>query len=75
MPAVIISSTFTLGHLQANGTRYVTETHTWDSGLPPTMLEYGPVPGTVDYQAVANARAVRIMASKAESEFGEILGT
>ena len=34
--ASITASTFVLGHAQRNGTRYVTETHVWDSGLPPT---------------------------------------
>jgi hypothetical protein len=71
--AAIIASTFTLGHPQANGSRYVTETHTWDSGLPPTVLEYGPI-GVVDYQSIADARAVQLMASAAEAEFGRIIG-
>ena len=66
--ATITSSAYALGHQQANGTRYVTETHTWDGGLPPTVLEYGPVPDTVDYQAAANARAVQIMAAMADAE-------
>lgn len=72
--ASIISSTFTLGHAQADGRRYVTETHTWDSGLPPTVLEYGPVPDSVDHQAVANARAVVLMEQAAQSEFEGIVG-
>lgn len=71
--ATIISSTYSLGHLQANGTRYVTETHTWDSGLPPTVIEYGPVPDSTDYQAIANARAAQIMASLAEQEAEALL--
>lgn len=72
--ASIVSSTFVLGHRQRNGTRYVTETHTWDSGLPPTVIEYGPVPDTVDHQAVANARAAQIMEQAAQAEFEELLG-
>jgi hypothetical protein len=72
--ASIISSEFTLGHQQANGTRYVTETHTWDGGLPPTVLEYGPVPDTVDHQAIANARATQLMDQLAQQEFEEIIG-
>lgn len=73
--AQITASTYVLGHQQANGTRYVTETHTWDSGLPPTVLEYGPVAGTVDYQAVANARATQLMAGMAEQEAEQIIGS
>ncbi len=72
--ASIVSSTFVLGHAQRNGTRYVTETHTWDSGLPPTIIEYGPVPDTVNHQAVANARAVQLMEQAAQAEFEELIG-
>lgn len=71
--ASIISSTYVLGHAQANGTRYVTETHTWDSGLPATVIEYGPVPDTVNYQTVADARATQIMAQMADQEFEAFL--
>lgn len=71
--AAIVSSSFVLGHAQRNGTRYVTETHIWDSGLPPTVIEYGPVPDTVDHQAVANARAAQIMERAAQAEFEELL--
>ena len=71
--ASIISSSFTLGHAQANGARYVTETHTWDGGLPPTVLEYGPVPDTIDHQAIADARAAGLMTGQAEIEFGAII--
>lgn len=72
--ASIVSSTFILGHAQRNGARYVTETHTWDSGLPPTVIEYGPVPDTVDHQAVADARAAQIMEQMAQQEFEELIG-
>ena len=72
--ATIIASSFVLGHQQASGTRYVTETHTWDGGLPATVIEYGPVPDTVDHQAVANARAVQLMDQAAQQEFEEIIG-
>lgn len=71
--AAIISSAYALGHAQRNGTRYVTETHTWDTGEI-TTLEYGPVPDTVDYQAVANGRATRIMETRALQEFEELIG-
>lgn len=70
--SVIISSTFTLGHAQTNGTRYVTEMHTWDDDTY-TILEYGPVPDTVDHQAIANARAEQIMEQMAQQEFEEVL--
>jgi hypothetical protein len=69
----IVSSSYVLGHAQRNGTRYVTETHTWDGGLPPTVLEYGPVPDTVDYQAVADARAAQLEDQAAQQEFEEAL--
>lgn len=72
--AAIISSTFTLGHAQRDGTRYVTEAHTWDGGLPPTVIEYGPVPDTVDHQAVANARAAQLMEQAAQQEFEGLIG-
>ena len=68
MPAQIISSAFTLGTPQADGRVYVTEIHTWDSGLPPTIVEYGPVPATLDFQAIANARALIIMQAKRDEE-------
>lgn len=71
--AAIVASTFVLGHAQRNGTRYVTETHEWDDGNR-TVLEYGPVPDTVDYQAVANARAVQIMEQMAQQEFEGLIG-
>ena len=71
--ASIVSSTYTLGHAQRNGTRYVTETHVWDSGLPSTVVEYGPVLDTTDYQAVANARAVQLMEQAAQAEFEALL--
>lgn len=68
MPARIISSAFTIGSPQADGQVYVTEVHSWDSGLPPTFVSYGPVLASLDFQAVANARAAVIMQSKRETE-------
>lgn len=68
MPATIVSSTYTLGTPQANGTVYVTEIHTWDSGLAPTIREYGPVPAGLDFQAIADAQAIVIMQAKRDSE-------
>jgi len=66
--ALIVSSSFSLGHAQRNGTRYVTETHTWDDGAM-TVLEYGPVPDTVDHQLIANERANQITERLAQQEF------
>lgn len=68
MAATIISSTFTLGTPQADGTVYVTEVHTWDSGVPITTVEYGPVISTLDFQSIANARAPVLMQSKRDAE-------
>jgi hypothetical protein len=39
-----------------------------------TELEYGPVPDTVDYQAIANARAAQLEAQAAEQEFQGVIG-
>lgn len=68
MAAMIISSAYTIGTVQIDGRVFVTEIHTWDSGLQPTILEYGPVPPTLDFQAIANDRALVIMQSKRDEE-------
>jgi len=68
----IVSSTYTVGHAQRDGSRRVVERHTWDDGSV-TELEYGPVP-EVDYQAIANARAVRLQEQAAEQEFEGVIG-
>jgi len=71
----IISSTYAVGHAQANGSRYVTETHVWDTGDPPTVIEYGPVmTEALDLQAVANARAVQLQEQAAQAEFEALIG-
>ena len=67
--ATITSSTFALDNIQADGTRRWTEIHTWDGGVPQTVIEHGPVPPGYDYQAAANANAARIMEHKALFEF------
>jgi hypothetical protein len=69
----IVSSTYTVGHAQRDGSRRVVERHTWDDGSV-TELEYGPVPDTVDYQAIANARAAQLEAQAAEQEFQGVIG-
>jgi hypothetical protein len=68
----IVSSAYTVGHAQRDGSRRVVERHTWDDGSV-TELEYGPVP-VVDYQAIANARAVRLQEQAAQAEFEELIG-
>jgi len=62
----IVSSTHVVGHAQANGKCRVVETHTTNLGEV-IRIEYGPV-GVVDYQAVADARAVQIAEQLAEQE-------
>jgi len=71
--ASIVSSSATRGHAQADGRAYVRESHKWDDGSE-AVVEYGPVPVSVDVQAVATARASRIMEDKAQVEFEELLG-
>lgn len=61
----IVSSTYTAGHAQRNGARYVRERHTWDDGTM-TVIEYGPImTDKVDLQAIADDRARRMEADKA----------
>ena len=67
----IVSSTYTVGHAQADGRRYVREQHTDSEGIVHSV-EYLAALGT-DYQAVADARAVSIAASLAEEEFEAIV--
>ena len=72
----ITSSTFVIGHAQSDGSRRVTETHTWDTGDPPTVIEYGPIQTAgLDLQAIADARAARLEVSAAESEAEKIIGS
>ena len=67
----IVSSTYVVGHAQADGRTYVEEFHTTDLGEV-IRVEYGPV-GVIDYQATANARAVQIAEQLAQQEFEGIL--
>lgn len=55
---IIISSVFTLGPLQKNGTNYVTEIHTGDNGMK-YIIEYGPI-GRVDYRSIMQNRSIII---------------
>ena len=71
----ITSSIYVIGHAQANGSRYVTETHVWDTGDPPTVIEYGPVmTDALDLQAIADARAVALEEQAAAAEFEGLIG-
>lgn len=54
----IVSSSYTVGHAQRDGRRYVTERHTDDDGGV-YEVEYLAPDGT-DYQAVMQARATAI---------------
>lgn len=68
----VVSSTYTLGHQQADGRRYVTERHTLHTGQV-VVNEYGPV-GTIDYDAHKAAKAAEIEEALAQAEFEAILG-
>lgn len=60
----IVSSTYTVGHAQRNGSRYVRERHTWDDGVV-TDIEYGPIQtAKADLQAIADARARQLEADR-----------
>lgn len=63
------TSLFTLGHLQANGMRYVVETHTDDFAVT-ERVEYGPV-GALDYSQIMLNRAAAIAAEKIASEVSQ----
>lgn len=68
----VASSSHVVGHAQADGRRYVTETHTLTVGAP-VVVEYLASDGT-DYVAVRTARAVQIDEQLAESEFEALIG-
>lgn len=63
----IVSSTYKVGHAQANGRRYVEEFHTDSNGVV-HRVEYGPMPDGTDYQAIMEARAVQIAEQLAQQE-------
>lgn len=62
----IVSSTHTAGHAQADGRRYVTETHT-DSDGGVHVAEYLAAVDA-DYVAIRDARALVIAEQLAEAE-------
>lgn len=63
----IVTSTYKVGHAQANGRRYVEEFHTDSTGAV-HWLEYGPMPDDTDYQAILTARAAVISEQLAQQE-------
>ncbi len=67
----IVQSTFKVGVPQANGKCYVEEFHTDHLGEV-HYVEYGPV-GVLDYQAIADARAVQIVERLAQQELEAII--
>lgn len=62
----IVSSTHTVGHLQVDGRRYVTEAHT-DSVGTVHRREY-LAPAAADYVAIRDAWAVALASALAEAE-------
>lgn len=67
----ILSSTFAVGHAQADGRRYVTERHTDDAGGVHER-EYLAALGA-DHAAIAAAYAVELADELAAGEFEAIL--
>lgn len=65
------SSTHATGHAQADGRRYVTETHIDATGAR-HLVEYGPVP-EIDYAATLAARAVALDAALADDELSHCI--
>lgn len=68
----IVSSTFIVGHAQADGRRYVTERHTDDSGGVHEREYLAPV--GADHAAIAGGYAVQLAEALAVGEFEEIIG-
>lgn len=67
----IVSSTFSIGHAQADGRKYVTETHIDNIGVAHSF-EY-LAGASADYAAIAAARAVQIQEQLAEAEFDALI--
>jgi predicted lipoprotein len=63
----IVSSTYEVGHAQADGRRYVVELHT-DSAGTVHRVEYGPMADGTDYAAIMTARAAQISQQLADQE-------
>lgn len=67
------SSTYTVGHAQADGRRHVIERHLDDAGVE-RIVEYGPV-GLVDYSAIMTVRAAAMDAALADAEVDECVAS
>lgn len=68
----IVSSTHVVGHAQADGRRYVTETHTDDLGAV-VVIEY-LAPVGADYVAIRTARAADLGEAMAVAEANAVIG-
>jgi hypothetical protein len=62
----IVSSSYVVGHAQADGRRYVTETHTPNVGEP-VVVRYKAAVGA-DYDAIMAARVAKLNAMLANAE-------
>lgn len=68
----IVSSTYTVdSYAQADGRKYVTEKHIDTTGVEHTSV-YLADPGA-DYQAIMEARAIKLAAKLAEAEAEAVL--
>lgn len=63
----VVSSSYSVGHAQADGRRYVVELHTDSTGFV-HRVEYGQMADGTDYQAIMEARAVQISEQLAQQE-------
>ena len=68
----IVSSTYTVGHEQRDGTRKVRETHIDSEGRAHLRMYWAP-PST-DYDAVLAERAAALSVELAEREIKDLLG-
>jgi len=68
----IVSSSHVVGHAQADGRRYVTETHIDDLGAAIVVEYLAPV--GADYVAIRTARAASINEELAAAEAAALIG-
>lgn len=68
----IVSSTHVVGHAQADGRRYVVESHTDDIGAVLTVEYLAPV--DADHVAIRDGRAAAINEQLAEAEANQVIG-
>lgn len=71
----VVSSTYAAEpHQQADGRRYVRETHTDSAGVVHVIEYLAPAAwGATEYAATMNARAAAVAGALAEAEFERIL--